>query len=110
MKAYQIKLMKGIIREIDQKEDSDEGLILVTRRKCNKSSLRKESSEQLIRRKMVRKLEKKKSIKRPKREKVEVHHYQKPRRPVTLEKFLPSSFCTKSTEDNVEASCFNYDK
>ncbi|KAH0781215.1 hypothetical protein KY290_000813 [Solanum tuberosum] len=56
------------------------------------------------------KIGKEKIIKRPKREKIEVHHYQKPRRPVTLEEFLPSSFCTKSTQDNVEASCFNFDK
>ncbi|TMW81091.1 hypothetical protein EJD97_012058, partial [Solanum chilense] len=54
--------------------------------------------------------EKQKSIKRPKREKDEVHHYQKPRRLVTLEEFLPSSFDTKSTQGNVEASCFNADK
>ncbi|KAH0722579.1 hypothetical protein KY285_005110 [Solanum tuberosum] len=59
---------------------------------------------------MVKKLEKQKSIKRPKRATVEVHHYQKPRRPVTLEEFLPSSFDIKSTQDNVEASCFNVDK
>ena len=59
---------------------------------------------------MVKKSKKQKSIKRPKREKVEVHHYQKPRRLVTLEKFLPSSFDTKSTQGNVEASCFNVDK
>ncbi|KAH0641873.1 hypothetical protein KY285_032739 [Solanum tuberosum] len=59
---------------------------------------------------MMKKLEKQKSIKRPKRVKVEVHHYQKPRRPVTLEEFLPSSFDIKSTQDNVEASCFNADK
>ncbi|XP_049359184.1 uncharacterized protein LOC125823856 [Solanum verrucosum] len=59
---------------------------------------------------MVKKLEKQKSIQPPKRAKVEVHHYQKPRRPVTLEEFLPSSFDIKSTQDNVEASCFNADK
>ncbi|TMX04013.1 hypothetical protein EJD97_012039, partial [Solanum chilense] len=59
---------------------------------------------------MVKKLEKRKSIKRPKRQKVEVHHYQKPRRPMTLEEFLPSSFNIKSNENNVEASCFNADK
>ncbi|KAH0664110.1 hypothetical protein KY290_027749 [Solanum tuberosum] len=59
---------------------------------------------------MVKKLEKQKSIKHPKRAKVEVHHYQKPQRPVTLEEFLPSSFDIKSTQDNVEASCFNVDK
>lgn len=29
---------------------------------------------------------------------------------MTLEKFLPSSFDTKSTQGNVEASCFNADK
>ena len=57
----------------------------------------------------MKKSEKQKSIKRPKRAKVEVHHYQKPRRLVTLEEFLPSSFDTKSTQ-NVEASCFNADK
>ena len=55
--------------------DGDEGWILVTRRRRNKSSLRKELSEQPVREKMVKKLEKKKSIKRPKRAKVEVHHY-----------------------------------
>ena len=59
---------------------------------------------------MVKKSEKEKSIKRPKRAKVEVHHYQKPRRLVTLKEFLPSSFDTKSTQGNVEASCFNVDK
>ncbi|KAH0716267.1 hypothetical protein KY284_009172 [Solanum tuberosum] len=53
--------------------------------------------------KMVKKLEKQKSIKRPKRTKVEVHHYQKPRHPVTLEEFLPSSFDIKSTKENVKA-------
>ncbi|KAH0644630.1 hypothetical protein KY284_032514 [Solanum tuberosum] len=37
---------------------------------------------------MVKKLVKQKSIKRPKKAKVEVHHYQKPRHPVTLEEFL----------------------
>ncbi|XP_015072668.1 uncharacterized protein LOC107016840 [Solanum pennellii] len=90
--------------------DGDEGWILVTRRRRNKSSLRKELSEQPVRGKMVKKSEKQKSIKRPKRAKVEVHHYQKPRRLVTLEEFLPSSFDTKSTQGNVEASCFNVDK
>ncbi|TMW80404.1 hypothetical protein EJD97_020447, partial [Solanum chilense] len=59
---------------------------------------------------MVKKSEKQKSIKRPKRAKVEVHHYQKPRRLVILEKFLPSSFDTKCTQGNVEVSCFNVDK
>ncbi|TMX05468.1 hypothetical protein EJD97_019474 [Solanum chilense] len=59
---------------------------------------------------MVKKSENQKLIKSPKREKVEVHHYQKPRRLVTLEEFLPSSFDTKSTQGNVEASCFNMDK
>ncbi|TMW81205.1 hypothetical protein EJD97_011174, partial [Solanum chilense] len=59
---------------------------------------------------MVKKSEKQKSIKRLKRAKVEVHHYQKPRRLVTLEEFLPSSFDTKSTQGNVDASCFNADK
>ncbi|XP_049378083.1 uncharacterized protein LOC125842824 [Solanum stenotomum] len=59
---------------------------------------------------MVKKLEKQKSIKRPKRAKVEVHHYQKPRRPVTLEELLPSLLDIKSTQDNVEASCFNANK
>ncbi|KAH0724275.1 hypothetical protein KY285_000133 [Solanum tuberosum] len=88
----------------------DEGWILVTRRRRNKLSLRKEPSELPIREKMVKKLEKQKSIKRPKRAKVEVHYYQKPRRPVTLEEFLPNSFDIKSTQDNVEASCFNADK
>ena len=29
---------------------------------------------------------------------------------MTLEEFLPSSFDTKSTQGNVEASCFNVDK
>ena len=29
---------------------------------------------------------------------------------MTLEEFLPSSFGTKSTQGNVEASCFNVDK
>ena len=90
--------------------DGDEGWNLVTRKRRNKSSLRKDSSVQPVKGKMVKKLEKKKSIKRPKREKVEVHHYQKPRRLVTLEEFLPSSFDTKSTQGNVEASCFNVDK
>uniref|UniRef100_M1DUZ4 Uncharacterized protein n=1 Tax=Solanum tuberosum TaxID=4113 RepID=M1DUZ4_SOLTU len=90
--------------------DGNKGWILVTRRRRNKSSLRKESFEQPIRRKMVRKLEKQKSIKCPQMVKVEVHHYQKPRRPVTLEEFLPSSFCTKSIEENVGALCFNTDK
>ncbi|KAH0651623.1 hypothetical protein KY285_031754 [Solanum tuberosum] len=89
--------------------DGDEGWILVTRRRRNKSSLRKGSSEQPIRGKIVKKLEKQKSIQCPKRAKVEVHHYQKPRRPVTLEEFLPSSFDIKSTQDSVEASCFNAD-
>ncbi|KAH0685550.1 hypothetical protein KY285_016092 [Solanum tuberosum] len=59
---------------------------------------------------MVKKLDKQKSIKRPKRAKVEMHHYQKPRRHVTLEEFLPSSFGIKSTQDNVEALYFNADK
>ncbi|XP_069154670.1 uncharacterized protein [Solanum lycopersicum] len=59
---------------------------------------------------MVKKSNKQKSIKCPKRAKVEVHHYQKPRRLVTLEEFLLSSFDTKSTQGNVEASCFNVDK
>uniref|UniRef100_M1DNM4 Uncharacterized protein n=1 Tax=Solanum tuberosum TaxID=4113 RepID=M1DNM4_SOLTU len=59
---------------------------------------------------MVKKLVKQKSIKRPKRAKVEVHHYKKPRHPVTLEEFLPSWLRTKSTQENVEASCFNADK
>ena len=77
---------------------------------CNKPSLRKESSEQPIRGKMVKKSEKRKSNKRPKGAKVEVHYYQKPQRPVTLEEFLPSSFDIKSTKDNVEASCFNTEK
>ena len=58
----------------------------------------------------MKKSEKQKSIKRPKRAMVEGHHYQKPRRLVTLEEFLPSSFGTKSTQGNVEASCFNVDK
>ena len=40
--------------------DGDEGWILVTRRRRNKSSLRKELSEQPVRGKMVKKLEKKK--------------------------------------------------
>ena len=90
--------------------DGDEGWILVTRQRRNKSSLRKELSEQPVRGKMVKKSEKQKSIKRPKKAKVEVHHYQKPRRLVTLEEFLPSSFYTKSTQGNVEVSCFNVDK
>ncbi|TMW84756.1 hypothetical protein EJD97_024455, partial [Solanum chilense] len=59
---------------------------------------------------MAKKSEKQKSVKRPKRAKVEVHHYQKPLRLVTVEVFLPSSFDTKSTQGNVEASCFNVDK
>ncbi|KAH0747349.1 hypothetical protein KY285_009006 [Solanum tuberosum] len=90
--------------------DGDEGWILITRRRRNKSSLRKKPSKPPITGKMVKKLEKQKSIKRPKRTKVEVYHYQKPRRPVTLEEFLPSSFDINSTQDNVEASCFNTDK
>ena len=77
--------------EQDVDIDGDEGWILVTRQRRNKSSLRKELSEQPVREKMVKKLKKKKSIKRPKRAKIEVHHYQKPRRLVTLEEFLPSS-------------------
>ena len=36
-----------------------------------------------------------------------MHHYQ---HPATLEEFLPSLFDTKSTQGNVEASCFNVDK
>ncbi|KAH0642361.1 hypothetical protein KY290_033954 [Solanum tuberosum] len=99
--------------ELDKSQvdiDCDKGWILVTRRRRNKSSLQKESCEQPTRKKMVKKLVKQKSIKRPKKAKVEVHHYQKPRRPVTLEEFLPSSFDIKSTQDNVEASCFNTDK
>ncbi|KAH0755793.1 hypothetical protein KY290_026063 [Solanum tuberosum] len=59
---------------------------------------------------MVKKLVKQKSIKRPKKAKVEVHHYKKPRHPVTLQEFLPSWLRTKSTQENVEASCFNADK
>ncbi|KAH0738086.1 hypothetical protein KY290_036791 [Solanum tuberosum] len=59
---------------------------------------------------MVKKLEKQKSIKRQKRAKVEVHHYQKLPRLVTLEEFLLGPFCTKSTQDNDEASCFDVDK
>ncbi|KAH0743218.1 hypothetical protein KY290_031211 [Solanum tuberosum] len=59
---------------------------------------------------MVRNLEKQKSIKFLKSAKVKVHHYRKPRRLVILEEFLPSSFCTKSTQDNVKASCFNANK
>ena len=55
--------------------DGDEGWILVTRRRRNKSSLRKDLSEQPVREKMVKKSEKQKSIKRPKRAKVEVHYY-----------------------------------
>ena len=58
----------------------------------------------------MKKSVKQKSIKRPKRAKVEVHYYLKPRRLVTLEEFLPSSFGTKSTQGNVEASCFNVNK
>ncbi|TMX02712.1 hypothetical protein EJD97_020243, partial [Solanum chilense] len=50
------------------------------------------------------------SINRPKKEKVEVHHYQKPRYPITLVEFLPSWLRTKSTQENIEASCFNADK
>ena len=46
--------------------DGEEGWILVTRRRRNKSSLRKELSEQPVRGKMVKKSEKQKSIKRPK--------------------------------------------
>ena len=99
---------KPVEQDIDL--DGNEGWILVTRRRRNKSILRKQLSEKPVREKMVKKLKKKKSIKRPKRAKVEVHHYQKPRRLVTLEKFLPSSFDTKSTQGNVEASCFNVDK
>ena len=89
--------------EQDVDIDGDKGWILVTRRRRNKSSLWKESSEQAIRGKMVKKLEKQKSIKRPKRENVEVHHYKKPRRLVTQEEFLPSSFDTKFTQGNDEA-------
>ena len=89
--------------------DGEEGWILVTRRRRNKSSLRKELSEQPIREKMVKKSKKQKSIKRPKRAKVEVHHYKRPRRLVTLEEFLQSWFDPKSTQGNVEASCFNVD-
>ncbi|KAH0636367.1 hypothetical protein KY289_036282 [Solanum tuberosum] len=99
--------------ELDKSQvdiDGDEGWILVTRRRRNKSSLQKESCEQLIRKKMVKKLVKQKSIKRPKKVKVEVHHYKKPRHPVTLEEFLPSWLRIKSTQKNVEASCFNVDK
>ncbi|TMW82744.1 hypothetical protein EJD97_005077, partial [Solanum chilense] len=59
---------------------------------------------------MVKKLEKQKSIKRPKRAEAQVHHYQKPRRLVTLEEFFPSSFDRKSTQGNVEPLCFNLDK
>ncbi|KAH0665903.1 hypothetical protein KY285_027109 [Solanum tuberosum] len=67
--------------ELDKSQvdiDGDEGWILVTRRRRNKSSLRKESCEQPIRKKMVKKLVKQKSIKRPKKAKVEVHHYRNP--------------------------------
>ena len=46
--------------------DGDEGWIFVTRRRRNKSSLRKELSEQPVRGKIVKKSEKQKSIKRPK--------------------------------------------
>ena len=77
--------------EQDVDIDGDQGWIHVTSRRRNKSSLRKELSEQPVRGKMVKKSEKQKSIKRPKRAKIEVHHYQKPRRLVTLEEFLPSS-------------------
>ena len=44
--------------EQDVDIDGDEGWILVTRRRRNKSSLRKELSEQPVRGKMVKKSEK----------------------------------------------------
>ena len=53
--------------------DANEGWILLTKQRCDKSSLQKESLVQPIRRKMV----KQKSIKRQRKAKVEVHHYQK---------------------------------
>ena len=70
--------------------DVDEGLIVVTKRRHNSSSLWKESLAQPIRRRTVNKLVKKKMIKHPKKAKVEVYHYQKPRHSVTLEELLRS--------------------
>ncbi|KAK4353086.1 hypothetical protein RND71_028604 [Anisodus tanguticus] len=53
---------------------------------------------------MVRILREQKLVERPKKTKVEVEHYQKPRRSVTLEEFFPSWFITTTARDSIEAS------
>ncbi|XP_070011134.1 uncharacterized protein [Nicotiana sylvestris] len=58
---------------------------------------------------MVKRPRKRNPVKYLKKAKVEVHHLQKPRHPVTLEEFLPSWFHTKISHEGIEASCCNVD-
>ncbi|XP_070050774.1 uncharacterized protein [Nicotiana tomentosiformis] len=49
-------------------------------------------------------------VKHLKKAKVEVHHPQKLRHPVTLEEFLPSWFCTKISRGGIDISCCHADE
>ncbi|KAK4351412.1 hypothetical protein RND71_030725 [Anisodus tanguticus] len=57
---------------------------------------RKESPKQPITQSMVRRPRKQKLVDHPKKTKVKVDHYQKPRRPMTSEEFLPSWFYNRA--------------
>lgn len=63
--------------KIQTNRDDDESWILMTRWRCNKASSRRESSKNPTRGRMVRRPRKKNLVTYPKKEKVEVHHYQK---------------------------------
>ncbi|KAM3235022.1 hypothetical protein P3L10_015058 [Capsicum annuum] len=88
-------------------EGNDEGWTLVTRHRRRRMSLQKESSEQPTRRRMVKKPRKQRLVEFPKKTRVTELHHQKPRRPVTLEEFLPSWFRVKTAQFNLKPSCFN---
>ncbi|KAG5615228.1 hypothetical protein H5410_015052 [Solanum commersonii] len=67
---------------------------LVTRRKCRKASLHKDSTKQHIREKMAE---------------INVYYYQELRRPITLGVYFPSWFYTNFTCDGTKELCCNFD-
>ncbi|XP_070029780.1 uncharacterized protein [Nicotiana sylvestris] len=102
------ELLESDKDEVNQPDD-DEGWTLVTRCRHHKRSPRKESIEQPTRNMMVKRSTKNNPVRHLKKAKVEMHHSQKPRNPVTLEEFLPKLGITMNelSESRVMIQGFN---
>ncbi|XP_070039291.1 uncharacterized protein [Nicotiana tomentosiformis] len=72
---------------------------------CSFKESKDESYWRTTRLKSISLMMMKNPVKHLKKAKVEVHHPQKPRHPVTLEEFLTNWFCTKIPHDGSEAFC-----